>query len=161
MTISFPWSTSCQFDLPCWVGGPARWWGRCQQSSGTLWRGADAEGPAVLRDRARRNCCLLGGNRSVFKHRRGVHGWWWPQLHRIIHQMNNIVAAEDEWAGNLKAKGTLTDFKLKIDTRSHVLSEMAFVVLKRESCAVEGEQVKLLAFWGSAEGIQTKGGRGK
>lgn len=75
--------------------------------------------------------------------------------------MNVIVAAEDEWASNLKAKGTFTDFKLKIDTQSHVLLETAFTVLKGKSDAVEGEQVKFLAFGESAKGIQTKGGRGK
>lgn len=84
-----------------------------------------------------------------------------PELHRIIHQISIITAAKDVWAGNLKMKETRTEFKLKIDTQSHVLSETKNVVLKRESYEVEGEQVKLFGFWGSAKGMWAKGGKGK
>lgn len=46
-----------------------------------------------------------------------------PEVHRIIHQISIITAAKDIWAGNLKMKEARTEFKLKIDTQSQVLSE--------------------------------------
>lgn len=42
-----------------------------------------------------------------------LHGWWEPELHRI-NQINIVTAAEDEWAGNLKMKGTHSEFKWKL-----------------------------------------------
>lgn len=50
-------------------------------------------------------------------------------------------------------KGKCTEFKLKIDTQSHVLLETKPVVLKREPYGVGGEQVKPFGFWGSAKGM--------
>lgn len=134
-----------------WAGtltGPAKQSSDGQQSSGTCREELIRRVLQCSESEPAETAACWGGTEAFSSTSVVLHGRWQPELPRIIHQMNVLVEAEDEWANNLKAERTLTDFKLRIDTQSHVLSETAFVVLKRESHGVEGEQGKLLAFLG-------------
>lgn len=137
--------------------GPGTMMGGWRQTQGTLRRGGDVEHSLQCSEPqpAENAACNTSISSSIVV----LHGWWQPELHRI-NQINIVTAAEDEWTGNLKMKGTHTEFKWKL-IQPRVLSETKTVVLKRESYGVEGEQVKLFGFQGSAKGMWAKRDKGK
>lgn len=177
VTFSFPGSTSCWSDLSHWAGDLALWGvgvskaqGPCREE--VMWRILQCSQSQPAETAA---CCLLEPLETLLSHSDHylsfflyisstilvLHGWCSLRCTglsiRLVLSLQQKIYGLETW----KWKRHVLSLNWKLIHNPMYYQRQKNVVLKRESYEVEGEQVKLFGFWGSAKGMWGKGGKRK